>query len=65
MSVIFKIHFQQYMFFFLFDLIVLLRLIGLLSKSAFVTKFARANLAAKFFAVSLLNSGVVKYLSWS
>ena len=41
----------------------LLRFISLLSKSVFLTKFAYANLAAKFSAVSLLNSGVVMYLS--
>ena len=37
------------------------------SKSVFVTKFASADLAAKFSPVNLLNSGVVIYLSslWS
>ena len=33
-------------------------------KSIFVTKFAFVNLAAKSFAVSLLNFVVVIYLSW-
>ena len=42
----------------------LIRFFSLSSKSVFVTKFACANLAAKFSAVSLLNSGVVIYLSW-
>ena len=45
----------------LFELIFLLRLISLLSKSDFVTKFACANLEAKTSAVNLLNSGVVIY----
>ena len=47
----------------LLELIFLLRFISLLSKSVFVTKFGFANLAAKFYAVSLLNSEVVMYLS--
>ena len=38
--------------------------ITLLSKSFFVTKFACASLAVKLSAVSLLNSGLVMYLSW-
>ena len=37
-------------------------LINLLSKSVFVTKFACANVAAKFSAVNWLNSAVVIYL---
>ena len=37
---------------------------SLSSKSVFVTKFACSNLATKFSAVGLLNSGVVMYLSW-
>ena len=41
----------------------LLRSISLSSKSVFVIKFACANLAADFSAVSLLNSGEVMYLS--
>ena len=48
----------------LFELIFLLRLISLSSKSVFVIKFACANLAAKLSTVNLLNSGVVIYLSW-
>ena len=36
----------------------------MLSKSVFVTKSACTNLASKFSFVSLLNSGVVIYLSW-
>ena len=45
--------------FVLFETIFLLRSDNLLSKSVFVTKSACANLAAKFAAVNLLNSGVV------
>ena len=41
-----------------------LRLDSLALKSVFVIKFACANVAAKFSAVSLLNSGVVIYFSW-
>ena len=48
----------------MFELIFLLRLISLSSKSVFVIKFACANLAAKLSTVNLLNSGVVIYLSW-
>ena len=57
--------------FVLFELIILLKLNSLLSKSALFTKlaislllakFACFNLAAKFSAVNLLNSGVVIYL---
>ena len=50
--------------FILFALIFRLRLYSLSSKSVFVIKFACFNLAAKFSAVSLLNSGVVIYLPW-
>ena len=39
------------------------QVISLASKSGFVTKFACDNLAAKRFAVKLLNSEVVIYLS--
>ena len=42
----------------------LLILNSLASKLVFVIKFACANLAVKLSAVSLLNSGVVIYLSW-
>ena len=35
-----------------------------LSKSVFVTKFARANLALKASTAKVLNSGVVTYSSW-
>ena len=63
MFLIFSIHFQQVNALFNFEVIFLARLDSLLSKFAFVTKFACANLAAKFSAVSLLNSGVVMYLS--
>ena len=47
----------------LFELILLLKPFSLSSKSVFVTKFACANLAAKFSVVNLLNSEVVIYLS--
>ena len=36
-----------------------------LSISFLLSKFACANLAAKFSAFNLLNSGVVTYLLWS
>ena len=49
----------------LFELIFWLRLFSLSSKSVFVTKLTCFYLAAKFSAVSLLNSGVVIYLPWS
>ena len=49
--------------FVLFELLFLLRFYRLSSKPVFITKLAFANLAAKFSAVSLLNSGVVIYLS--
>ena len=39
-------------------------LFSLSSKSVFATKCACFNLTAKFSAVSLLNSGVVIYVSW-
>ena len=45
------------------ELFLLLKPDSLLSKSVFVTKFAYANLAAKFSVVNLLNSEVVIYLS--
>ena len=50
--------------FVLFEVIFLLRLDSLASKSVVVIKFACANLAANFSAVNLLNYGVVIYLSW-
>ena len=43
----------------------LLRLISLIPKSVFVTKFGYANLTGKPFAVKWLNSEVVIYLSGS
>ena len=49
-------------FFVLFIAILLLRLHTLLSKSVFVTKFARFNLAMKTSAARVLNSGAVIYL---
>ena len=49
--------------FVLFEVILLLGLCSLLSKYVFVTKSACFNLALKFFVISLLNSGVVMYLS--
>ena len=50
--------------FVLFEIISLLKLDSLASKSVFVIRFACANLAAKFSADNLLNSGLVIYLSW-
>ena len=50
-------------FFVLFTAILLLILDTLLSKSVFVTKFARFNLALKTSAAKVLNSGVVINLS--
>ena len=47
----------------LFGLVFCLRLLRFSSKSVFVTKSARFNLAVKFSAVSLLNFRVVIYLS--
>ena len=45
-----------------FEVILLLRICSLVSKSAFVTKSACANLAVKTPAAKLLNSGAVLYL---
>ena len=49
----------------MFEIIVLLTLISLLSKSIFLTKFACASLAAEFSVVNLVNYEVVIYLPWS
>ena len=49
--------------FVLFELIILLRVFRLVSKSVFVIKSVRPNLESKICAVHLLNSGVVIYLS--
>ena len=49
--------------FVLLEVIFLLRLESLASKSAFAIKFASANLALKILAAKVLNSGVVTYLS--
>ena len=43
---------------------LLLKTFSLSSKSVFVTKFARGNLASKTSAESILNSGVVIHLPW-
>ena len=48
--------------FFLFQVIFLLRLDSLASKSVFVIEFACANLALKTIAAKELNSRVVIYL---
>ena len=50
-------------YFVLLELIFLLSLVKLVSKSVFVNKFACTNLAAKSSAINLLISGVVMYLS--
>ena len=49
----------------LFELIFWFWLLSLSSQSVFVIKFACFDLAAKFSAVSLLNSVIVICLSWS
>ena len=49
--------------FVLFELIFPLRLDSLAIKSIFVIKFACANLALKTLAATVLNCGVVIYLS--
>ena len=46
------------------NILFYLKLVSLLSKLVLVTKLACFNLAVKFAAVNLLNSGVVIYLSW-
>ena len=48
-----------------FVLFFSLRLISLVLKSVFVTKFPWANPAAKLFTIKLLNYELVIYLSWS
>ena len=47
----------------LFDVVFLLKLDTLASKSVFVIKFVCANLALNTSAAKVLNSGVVMYLS--
>ena len=47
----------------LFEVIFLLRLDSLASKSVFVIRLACASLASKTLAAKILNSGVVIYLS--
>ena len=49
--------------FVLFEVIFLLRLDSLLSKSVLVNKVACADLATKLSAITLFNSGVAIYLS--
>ena len=51
------------MFFVLFEVICLLRLVSLLSNSVLVTKLAYFNLASKVSDVNQSNSGIVIYLS--
>ena len=51
-------------YFVLLELIFLLRLINLLSKSVFVIRFACTNLSTKRFAVNVLNSGIGLCSSW-
>ena len=57
MFVTFLVRFQQVNAV-LFEVIFLLKLVSLESKSVFVTKFACANLALKFSVVTLLNPEV-------
>ena len=61
MFVVFFSSFPTSKCFNLFVLIFLLRLVSLVSKPVFVTKFARANFALKFSVVNLLNSEIVIY----
>ena len=63
MLLVFFSSFSTSRWFALFEVILLLRLVSLLSKYFFVIKFDCANLALKFSVVSLLNSEVVMYLS--
>ena len=63
MILVFFSSFSTSKYFILFESIFLLRLTNLASKSVFFTRFACANLAVKLFAVRLLNSEVVMYLS--
>ena len=64
MFVVFLNSFLTSKCFVLFELIFLLRLVSLVSKSVFAIRFNCTNLAAKISAVNLLNYGVVIYLSW-
>ena len=59
------ISFWIYKYFVLFELIFLLNLTSLLSKSALLTFLAYFNFAVKYSAVNLLNSWVVIYSPWS
>ena len=59
------ISFWIYKYFVLFELIFLLNLTSLLSKSALLTFLAYFNFAVKYSAVNLLNSWVVIYSAWS
>ena len=70
MSVVFFNSFLTNKCFVLFDVTFLFNFFSLSLKSVFFTKlaislakFACANLAAKFSAINLLNTGVVIYLS--
>ena len=49
----------------LFEVIFVLRIDNLASKSVFVIKFACANLGLKTWAAKVLKSGVVICLAWS
>ena len=63
MFLIFLVYWQGADVLFLFDLIFLLRIVSLASKSFFVSKFACANLPLKFSDVSLLSFELVMYSS--
>ena len=63
MFLIFFNSFSTTKYFVLFEVIFLLRLDSFVLKSAFVIKFACADLATNLSAVNLLNSGVVIYIS--
>ena len=56
---------RTFKYFVLSEVIYLLKLINLFSKSVLFTKLACVNLEAKFSAVNSLNSLEVIYLAWS
>ena len=65
MTLIFFNSFSTSKFFVLFEVIFLLRLNSIASKSVIVIKFACANFALKTLVAKTLNFELVMYLSWS
>ena len=57
--------FRNFKYYVSFEVIFLLKLINLFSKSVLFTKLACVNLEAKFSAFNSLNSWQVIYLAWS